>query len=65
MLKRFKKLNVPSEILVIDNGTAHGFLNFNILGNDTRKSGEEALKFIGKIFADFNVKKQKVSTDLI
>lgn len=57
MFKRLKRLNVNAELLIVDNGSPHGFLNMQSLVEETHEAYEEALEHLRMVFNDFDSKK--------
>jgi hypothetical protein len=49
MLKRLKSLNVNADILVVDNGSPHGFLNMQKLTDETHEAYVETLNAIKEV----------------
>ena len=49
-----KKLNVNLELLIIDNGIPHGFLNMNLLSKETWEGFVEVTNCLGKIIEKFD-----------
>lgn len=57
MYKHLKKLNVNTELLIVDNGSPHGFLNMQSLVDETHEAHEEALNYLRIILNDFDSEK--------
>ena len=54
MAKRFKKLKVDVELLIVDNGTPHGFLNMQSLSSETHDAFDECMKYLKEIIQCFD-----------
>ena len=52
MSRRFKKLNVPHQLIIANNGITHGFLNMTNLTNETQDAYEEIIQIISNAFND-------------
>lgn len=50
-------LNTNVELLVVDNGSTHGFLNMQKLSLETHEAYEETLIHFKNIFDEFDKKK--------
>lgn len=53
MLKRLKHLKVNADILVVDNGSPHGFLNMHTLTEETQEAFVECLDLLKELVAHF------------
>ncbi len=49
MAKKFRRKNVDFELLVVDNGSPHGFLNMRHLCDETMTSAMQVYSVIEKI----------------
>lgn len=50
MYRRLISLNAKTEIIVVDNGSTHGFLNMQNISNETHEAFEETLSYFKDIF---------------
>jgi hypothetical protein len=62
MAKKLKNLKVDSEILIVDNGTPHGFLNMQSLSSETHDAFQETLKHMRRLINHFEEEKKSQST---
>lgn len=56
MYRRMISLNPNVEILVVDNGSTHGFLNMQRLSFETHEAYRETLAYVKNIFDEFDKK---------
>lgn len=61
MIKRLKILNVDADIMVVDNGTSHGFLNMQTLTDETHDAFVETLNLLKEIIRDFKLESRRSS----
>lgn len=54
MAKRLKSLNVPFEIIIIDNKVGHAFLNLHTLTKETTEAFEQATTCIRNLIASYD-----------
>lgn len=55
LAKRLKKLGVKIDVLIVDNGTPHGFLNMKNLSEETADAAEEVLNVLKEIISEFEL----------
>lgn len=53
MAKLLKKKNIQHELLVIDNGCTHGFLNMRNLCEETREASNQAFRVLERILNNY------------
>lgn len=52
MYRRLISLNANVEMLVVDNGSTHGFLNMQNIADETHEAYQETLTYFKNIFDD-------------
>ncbi|CAF0709865.1 unnamed protein product [Brachionus calyciflorus] len=57
MYRRLIKLNVKTDLLVVDNGSPHGFLNMQSLAIETHEAYEEVLEYLRNLFIELDMEK--------
>jgi len=63
MAKRLKSLNVPFEIIIVDNRVGHAFLNLHTLTQETTEAFEQATTCINNLLASYDMELKKNSSD--
>ena len=54
MLHHLKKLNVKCELLIVDNGSPHGFLNMQSLSGETHEANEQCVNYLKEILKELD-----------